>query len=204
MVGLDQPSRKKLEVRIAEMPLDAEVIHRRVLSSMTPEERDLIVFALKWVLWGSGEVTAVEVAEHYKQVYDLGAPNLLWYSDDARSSSFLSVNSASPTSGSDLNQSTHLPADPEIHDIICHLKALGRDFIRVDDDTGALSCQLSVQEWIYNESIHTKGRQTGSDPVFTKCINGQWLLTLPIPGTIFFAFLKILISLMIPLQIYLL
>ncbi|KAK6525944.1 hypothetical protein TWF281_010986 [Arthrobotrys megalospora] len=44
------------------------------LEALKPDERELIIHALKWAVWGVDTVSTLEIIEHYKQIYHSNTP----------------------------------------------------------------------------------------------------------------------------------
>ncbi|KAF3941473.1 Ankyrin-1 [Dactylella cylindrospora] len=176
VANLHQPSRASLDTRLNEMPSAMEGMYRKSLETLSPEERKLIVFALKWIVWGVGEITASEIVEHYKQVYEPDAPG-----EPEESPAPVSKEDV----GSEENEATEDADDPEISDTIYHLRSAGRDFFKFDDLTGTIDVHLSVREWVKAESRAFEGSTAKqSVPIFTKDGDGNWSVSFPIPPTV--------------------
>ncbi|KAF3906511.1 hypothetical protein ABW20_dc0107135 [Dactylellina cionopaga] len=67
--NLKQPSRDSLEKKIERLPAALGDIYMASLESLTPDEQDFIVSALKWVVWTISGVTAIELSDHYRDIY---------------------------------------------------------------------------------------------------------------------------------------
>ncbi|EGX47049.1 hypothetical protein AOL_s00097g95 [Orbilia oligospora ATCC 24927] len=68
VASLQEPSRMSLEARIKNLPSSVDEIYRRSLEGMKPSQRHLIIFALQWIAWSFSDITALEIAEHYRGV----------------------------------------------------------------------------------------------------------------------------------------
>ncbi|KAK6331630.1 hypothetical protein TWF718_002179 [Orbilia javanica] len=127
--NLREPSRMTLGKRIDSLPSRMEEIYRQSLEGMKASERNLIIFALRWVAWSSSGITALQIAEHYRGVYQ--NPN---DEDEA----YNDYNYSDPSQ------------DPEIQETISHLRTVGRDFFTFVEETEPITVHLSVREWIRN------------------------------------------------------
>ncbi|KAF3177944.1 hypothetical protein TWF751_001892 [Orbilia oligospora] len=67
--SLQVPSKMSLEARIKNLPSSVDEICRGSLEAMKPSEQHLIIFALRWIAWPFSEITALEIAEHYRGAY---------------------------------------------------------------------------------------------------------------------------------------
>ncbi|KAF3908002.1 hypothetical protein ABW20_dc0110413 [Dactylellina cionopaga] len=138
IANLQQPSKKSLEIRIRDLPSDIGEIYRKRLDLLTAEERLLVLFALKWVVWSVSDVTPIEIAEHFREVY--------WTKTDDSGSELASV-AASSVSERELR--AYDPSqDPEVREIISHLRHSGHDFFSFNTDTDPIVVHLSVREWV--------------------------------------------------------
>ncbi|KAF3937492.1 hypothetical protein ABW19_dt0200751 [Dactylella cylindrospora] len=131
--NLQQPSRKTLQQRIEALPSRIGEIYTQALNILTPEARTLVLFALRWIGWGVGNVSVLEIAEHFKESYR----------ESGQSEGTL-----------DNDTPEYDPrSDPEIREIISHLKTYGREFFRINEDTDPIEAHTSVREWIQKSSI---------------------------------------------------
>ncbi|KAF3926866.1 Ankyrin-1 [Dactylellina cionopaga] len=155
VANLQEPSKRSLEERIQTLPSNIEEIYGKSLELLTTEQRYLVLFALRWIGWAVSDVTAIEIAEHYKEIY--------WDKSPER---------GSDTSGS--NSSMHLdPAsNPEIREIISHLRIAGRDFFSFNADEDPITVHLTVREWIRNSSSPTLVLE-GAEAQLTKSTRGR-------------------------------
>ncbi|KAF3939314.1 Alpha-latrocrustotoxin [Dactylella cylindrospora] len=71
ITNLQQPSRLSLKKRLNDIPAVAKMgdVYRKGLESLTAEQRSLVIFALRWVVWGVSNITTVEIAQHYKETF---------------------------------------------------------------------------------------------------------------------------------------
>ncbi|KAK6524402.1 hypothetical protein TWF281_011310 [Arthrobotrys megalospora] len=139
IANLQEPSKKSLEARIKELEgRGLEDMYRRNLDVLTPGKRTLILFALKWVVWSVSDVTAIEIAEHFREVY--------------HDTEVLEETPSSPLEESSLStQADYDPSDdPEIREVISHLRTAGHDFFSFSSDNDPVTAHTSVREWIQN------------------------------------------------------
>ncbi|KAF3927122.1 hypothetical protein AA313_de0209394 [Arthrobotrys entomopaga] len=131
--NLEQPSRLSLRKRLKNLPTVAKMgeFYYKALEALTKEQRSLIVFALRWVVWSVSTITTTEIAQHYKEMF-------LDESED--SDEWLE-----PLAGGVDTR------DPDIIEIINHLQTAGRDFFTFGKD-GSIDTPRSVQEWIKEEA----------------------------------------------------
>ncbi|KAF3921351.1 Alpha-latroinsectotoxin [Dactylellina cionopaga] len=162
VANLQQPTKSTLQRKLRELPPAMEGMYRRSLEVLTSDERDLVIFALKWVVWGISPVTVLEIVEHYKQIYHPDG---------------------------DANSENDTPYDPssnaEVSDTRYHLYNVGRDFFQFDDVTDTISVHLSVKEWIYSEAAQFAELETKKNiPMFSINELGLFTLTVPIPASV--------------------
>ncbi|KAF3901329.1 Ankyrin-2 [Dactylellina cionopaga] len=170
--NLQQPSKESLEDRIQRLPAAIGEIYMQSIESLTPDEQELIVSALKWVVWSVSSLTVIEVSDHYRDVYKAAKA----------SNKYIELSTALPNSGTKMNSgldvenqaeaSKNLYAaeakklisedpyeDPEIKDIMYHLEDAGRDFFRFDRNTGLVSVDISIREWIQEDVPESSATQ---------------------------------------------
>ncbi|KAK6519525.1 hypothetical protein TWF281_003352 [Arthrobotrys megalospora] len=136
--SLNQPSKDPLEKKISRLPAAIGDVYMASLEALSPDEQELIVSALKWVVWSVAAVTVIEVSDHYRDLYSA-------YDED--------ITTQDTAADSSLSQLTDLIRenpyeDPEIKDVLYHLENAGRDFFRIDRNTGNVNVDISVREWI--------------------------------------------------------
>ncbi|KAK6537277.1 hypothetical protein TWF694_011469 [Orbilia ellipsospora] len=133
VANLQQPSKDSLDERIESLPSNLEGIYRKSLELLTAEQRSLVLFALRWIGWSESDISALEIAEHYKEYYSKPRTTDV-------ENNFKRGNLEFP-SPSD---------DPEIREIISHLRFSGRNFFTFNADEDPVTAHLSVREWIRN------------------------------------------------------
>ncbi|KAK6540908.1 hypothetical protein TWF694_008292 [Orbilia ellipsospora] len=139
VANLQQPSKKSLEMRIRDLPSDIGEIYRQRLDLLSAEERLLVLFALKWVAWSVSDVTPIEIVEHFREIYSTDEPGLI-------NSPELNFVTPSPPKE---NVADYNPSDdPDIRELISHLRHSGRDFFSFNTDRDPVVVHLSIREWI--------------------------------------------------------
>ncbi|EPS40190.1 hypothetical protein H072_5973 [Dactylellina haptotyla CBS 200.50] len=131
--SLQQPSKYSLEKRIRQLPAAIGDIYMASLEALAPDEQELIVTALKWVVWSVSSITFLEISDHYRDMYK--------EQDDE-----------SPESSHHSELETLIGdnpyKDPEVKDVLHHLENAGRDFFKLDAHTNFVNVDISVREWI--------------------------------------------------------
>lgn len=162
VANLREPSRMTLETRIAKLPSSVEEIYRRSLEGMKASERLLIIFALRWVAWSFSDITALEIAEHYRGVYR----------DPERDPEAYGVYDFSD-----------LSKDPEIRETINHLRVVGRDFFTFVEETEPITVHLSVREWVKKPLNLEKALPSGEmQAKVLNSIGGNFVFEVQIPA----------------------
>ncbi|KAK6502545.1 hypothetical protein TWF506_003125 [Arthrobotrys conoides] len=160
IANLQEPSKKSLKSRIKELEgRGLEDMYRRNLDVLSPGKRSLILFALKWVVWTVSDVTAIEIAEHFREVYhqsDTEVP------DD------------------NFTQADYDPSDdPEIREIISHLRTAGHDFFSFSSDNDPVTAHASVREWIQKGSSRPVNLE-GSEARIVKSVGGRLIFEIAV------------------------
>ncbi|KAF3923886.1 hypothetical protein ABW20_dc0103530 [Dactylellina cionopaga] len=182
VANLQQPTKSTLESKLSKLPPAMEGMYRRSLEVLTVDEQSLVVFALKWVTWGTRGISLLEVIEHYKEIYrsNESSGQTVSSSDDGKADK-LDLQS-SGQSGDDGPQ-YNLYSNPEISDTRFHLRNSGCDFFQFDDNTDSIDAHLSVIEWIQNEAKQfAEITNKPTAPIFKMDENGQWIVSFPVPG----------------------
>ncbi|EPS45548.1 hypothetical protein H072_429 [Dactylellina haptotyla CBS 200.50] len=179
IANLQQPTKSTLERKLLQLPPAIEGMYRRSLEVLTPDEQHLVVFALKWVVWGVRGISLLEIIEHYKEIYHpiprsrSGTPAL-----EGRS---LYQNGAPKP----VKKLSDPYSNPEVAETRYHLRNSGRDFFQFDDATDSIDAHLSVIEWIQSEASHMIGANSKkATPMVKMDENGQWTLSVAIPTTV--------------------
>ncbi|KAF3927870.1 hypothetical protein ABW20_dc0104489 [Dactylellina cionopaga] len=179
VANLQQPTKSTLETKLLELPPAMEGMYRRSLEVLTPDEQELVAFALKWVVWGGRDVPMLVVIEHYKGVY---------HSKDKPNYDLPSPKGENPSQSPAVRgiKPVYNPySNLEISETRYHLRSSGRDFFQIDDLTDSIDAHLSVIEWIQSEAKQfAETMNKPKRPVFKTDDNGEWILSLLIPTAI--------------------
>lgn len=187
---IDQPSRLSMSEKLEHLPLKIGAVYKKTLENLTPDQRDLVIFALKWVIWGASSVRISEIAEHYQRKY---------HRSDAlhRKHGGLIEDPVSPNDEhSDSNTGPNFipyynpEEDPDTRDTIHHLCKAGRDFFRFDLRLDSLDVHQSVREWVLGEAevfSKSKDRLNTLSPINGGSlqrdpISGMWCFQMMFPG----------------------
>ncbi|KAK6519085.1 hypothetical protein TWF281_003773 [Arthrobotrys megalospora] len=153
---LQQPSKLPLEKKIDQLPDSIGDIYMSSLEALTPSQQELVVTALKWIVWGVSGIHVTEISDHYRELYRVG-----------QSIEALEVGENVAVLGADNSEveSTVTPEDvsdllpfnegnlgPEVKEVIYHLGDAGRDFFRYDSVTGLVTVDISIREWITRDT----------------------------------------------------
>ncbi|KAF3919895.1 hypothetical protein ABW21_db0206847 [Orbilia brochopaga] len=164
IANLQQPSKETLDKRIQQLPSAIGDIYMASLESLTPDEQELIVSTLKWVVWGVSGINVIEISDHYRDLYrvnaaplrslgngveDISGERAPTYSDGPREGSNTSAVESQPVYSNPYD-------DPEIKDIMYHIENAGRDFFKFDRNTGLVSVDISIREWIQEDGNGSK------------------------------------------------
>ncbi|RVD82060.1 uncharacterized protein DFL_009903 [Arthrobotrys flagrans] len=157
IASLQQPSKESLETKIQRLPAAIGDIYMASLESLTPDEQELIVVFLKWVVWSLSGMTVIEISDHYRELYKDRSAHALPqnYGDGGGGGKDLEEGLPKDL-GYDAEITDLIAKDPyehpEIKDIIYHLENAGRDFFRIDRITGLVNVDISIREWIQEDS----------------------------------------------------
>ncbi|EGX48678.1 hypothetical protein AOL_s00079g317 [Orbilia oligospora ATCC 24927] len=160
IANLQEPSKRTLKARIKELEgRGLEDMYKRNLDVLSPGKRSLILFALKWVVWSVSDITAIEIAEHYKEVY---------HETEEPDGNFI--------------QPDYDPSDdPEIREIISHLRTAGHDFFSFSGDNDPVTAHASVGEWIQKGSSRPVNL-VGSEACIVKSVGGRLVFEIAVPS----------------------
>ncbi|KAF3902418.1 hypothetical protein ABW20_dc0105194 [Dactylellina cionopaga] len=145
---LQQPSKDSLDRKIQRLPAAIGEIYMQSIESLTPDEQELIVSALKWVVWSVAALTVVEVSDHYRDIFNRGGENEV-LGDTATAESLYATEVTKIVQDNPYE-------DPEVKDTTYHLENAGRDFFRLDRNTGLVGVDISIREWIQDSDPTTK------------------------------------------------
>ncbi|KAK6531904.1 hypothetical protein TWF694_003067 [Orbilia ellipsospora] len=138
-------------------------MYMTALESLTDDQQELIVTALKWIVWGVSGLTAVELSDHYREIYR-DANDRSWNilrEDDEEERTDHEIGGKAEDVGSKAVKSNEKPIsrpgmygsdDPEVMEVIHHLETTGRDFFKYDRNTGFVGVDISIREWIQGAS----------------------------------------------------
>ncbi|KAF3931115.1 hypothetical protein ABW20_dc0108053 [Dactylellina cionopaga] len=149
---LKQPSKDSLETNIKRLSSAIGDIYMGSLESLTPEEQELVVKTLKWVVWAVSGVTVIEISDHYRELYYEEAKNHDLTGHHTSETQGISQETLDATAELAKLIDVNPYEDPEIKDIIYHLENAGRDFFRFDRNSGVVGVDISIREWIQEDS----------------------------------------------------
>ncbi|KAF3928652.1 hypothetical protein AA313_de0207818 [Arthrobotrys entomopaga] len=192
IASLEQPSQLTLTQKLKNLPEGMDDLYRQRLEDLSFEEKKLVLIALKFIVWGFGNVSPVEIADQFKRVYDqdLEAPDI----DDISS---LAEKTESPIDPSGdratvVSKSNEAPtvkydpmSDPEIVETIYHLRKSGRDFLKFSENQTKVDVvHKTVRDWVQNEAEKIKKwHETAgaTKPKLSVNEKGELNISLPIP-----------------------
>ncbi|KAK6528584.1 hypothetical protein TWF281_009823 [Arthrobotrys megalospora] len=196
IASLEQPSQLTLFQKLKNLPEGMDDLYRQRLEDLNHEEQKLVLVALKFVVWGFGGITTVEIAEQFKRVYydaPEGTDSQSLQSDDedgesedeevvARDDSALQESNETPeedTEGYDAME------DPEIAETVYHLTKCGRDFFKFSNNQRDIDVvHKTVRDWVQNEAekmLKWYEKAETSRPQVTVNEKGELNVSLPIP-----------------------
>lgn len=192
VANLQQPTKSTLEAKLKQLPPAMEGMYKRSLESLTADEQSLVVFALKWIVWGVGTMKTQVIVEHFKEIFrprEVEEIGLLPTKSET-GKTFLSAGpwldkkKETGEGEEEKEEEEYDPkTDPEIKDTIYHLRNAGRDFFQFDDVTGMVDVHLSVKEWIQSEAkAYEDSMANIQPPAFVRDAAGNWTMSVPIPG----------------------
>ncbi|KAK6495093.1 hypothetical protein TWF481_003121 [Arthrobotrys musiformis] len=151
---LQQPSKLPLEQKVDTLPDSIGDIYTSSLEALTPSQQELVITALKWIVWGVSGIHVIEISDHYREIYE----GVSKFDETILESTAPSGDrSDSEVSGIFDDESDSLPfreenLGPEVKEVIYHLRDSGRDFFRYDPMTGLVTVDISIREWITKDS----------------------------------------------------
>ncbi|KAF3916746.1 hypothetical protein ABW20_dc0107274 [Dactylellina cionopaga] len=160
IANLQQPSKDSLDKRIKQLPTAIGDIYMSSLESLTPDEQELIVTTLKWVVWTVSGVTILEITDHYREFYRTTVGNGVDEENETHAKEAEKPHAEG--SNQDLEGVVSKPIytnpydDPEIKDVIYHVENAGRDFFKFNRNTGLVSVDISVREWVQEDNPGSK------------------------------------------------
>ncbi|KAF3932534.1 Ankyrin-3 [Dactylellina cionopaga] len=187
IASLEQPSQLTLTQKLKNLPEGMDDLYRQRLEDLSFEEKKLVLVALKFIVWGFGSVTTLEIAEHFKRVYED-------VSEDVEPSSPVigneeedekSEDTAVPSSSEAARRDYDAMEDPEIAETVYHLSKAGRDFFKFSNNQKDIEVvHKTVRDWVKNEAdkIKTWHETTGAaKPKLAINEKGELNISLPIP-----------------------
>ncbi|KAK6498198.1 hypothetical protein TWF506_004437 [Arthrobotrys conoides] len=153
---LKQPSKLPLDKKIETLPDSIGDIYMSSLEALTPNQQELVVTALKWIVWGVSGIHISEISDHYREIYQHGH-----IAGESSSENMpLDCNPEDnplAIANCDLSPFREENLGPEVKEILNHLRDGGRDFFRYDPDTGLVTVDISIREWVTNDTATTSG-----------------------------------------------
>ncbi|KAK6331349.1 hypothetical protein TWF730_004430 [Orbilia blumenaviensis] len=182
---LNQPSKMPLDQKLMELEKTTTMgeVYKSTLEALTIDQRDLVIFALKWVVWSFSTVTVAEIAEHYQNFYRVKVEDKGIQSRGELESK--DPNEENASQGAQIIQFREPREDPNIREITHHLYTAGRDFFKFDEHQISIDVHESVREWIFSEAKGSPGKmglfkmKTGAN--WQKDKTGQWTLNITLP-----------------------
>ncbi|KAK6360084.1 hypothetical protein TWF730_006238 [Orbilia blumenaviensis] len=204
IASLEQPSQLTLFQKLKNLPEGMDDLYRQRLEDLSHEERKLVMVALKYVVWGFGGITTLEIAEHFKRVYhdslDVGEINSTEgdREDEEQSEDEDETTAeaqALPAAAQDESSGEegecesfevyNAMNDPEIAETVYHLTKSGRDFFKFSNNQTDIDVvHKTVRDWVQNEAERTAKwyeKSETSRPKVTVTDAGELNVSLPIP-----------------------
>ncbi|KAK6501013.1 hypothetical protein TWF506_003768 [Arthrobotrys conoides] len=211
IASLEQPSQLTLFQKLKNLPDGMDDLYRQRLEDLNHEEQRLVLTALKFVVWGFGGITTVEIAEQFKKIYHAppkgGDDKSLKDEDDSddddeEETSTIKEAMASKDAVTDEEKSSPLVNgtaedaeekpegydamdDPEIAETVYHLTRCGRDFFKFSNNQTDIDVvHKTVRDWVQHEAEKMAKWYEKSDasrPQITVTEKGELNVTLPIP-----------------------
>ncbi|EPS42592.1 hypothetical protein H072_3386 [Dactylellina haptotyla CBS 200.50] len=138
---LQQPSKETLDKKIQRLPAAIGEIYMQTIESLTPDEQELIVTTLKWVVWSVTSLTVIEISEHYRDIFK--------EESKLKEEESTKMNLYTTEVMKLIRKNPY--EDPEVKDTAYHLENAGRDFFRLDRNTGLVNVDISIREWIQDD-----------------------------------------------------
>ncbi|KAF3152175.1 hypothetical protein TWF569_003213 [Orbilia oligospora] len=152
IASLQQPSKESLETKIQRLPASIGDIYMSSLESLTPDEQELVVVFLKWIVWSVSGMTVIEISDHYRELYKDRSLSNLAQDDDGGIEELEELPQNLEYDAEIKDLITKDPYEnPDVKDIIHHLENAGRDFFKLDKNTWVVSVDISIREWIRDD-----------------------------------------------------
>ncbi|KAK6345737.1 hypothetical protein TWF718_007644 [Orbilia javanica] len=199
IASLEQPSQLTMFQKLKNLPDGMDELYRQRFEDLSHEEQKLVLLALKFVVWGFGGITTVEIAEHFKRVYhelpkgsdalSLGGEDEEDEEDEEEATT--EKEKDSPESSEPPENLVEKPEeydamdDPEIAETVYHLTRCGRDFFKFSNNQMDIDVvHKTVRDWVQNEAERTEHWYEKFDkgrPQVTVNEKGELNVTVPIP-----------------------
>ncbi|KAF3250066.1 hypothetical protein TWF217_003658 [Orbilia oligospora] len=151
IANLQQPSKESLEKKVQRLPAAIGAIYMSSIEALSPDEQEFIVSALKWVVWSVSGITVIEISDHYRELYQRNRDTDLRHYGETEQ---IDQNPIFSKIRQLIKKNPY--QDPEIKDIIYHLENAGRDFFKFDRNTGIVGVDISIREWIQEDTKLSK------------------------------------------------
>ncbi|KAK6526838.1 hypothetical protein TWF281_010035 [Arthrobotrys megalospora] len=185
IANLQQPSKDTLEKRIKRLPSAIGEIYMASLESLTVDEQEFVVTALRWVVWSVSGLSVLEISDHYKEIYKGPGPSSGDASSDSDERDTETIKHQRPQDKENTEHQAGVekmgdqdtkkrnqdsissegnsepeyasPYDhPEVKDTIYHIENAGRDFFKFDRNTGVVNVDISIREWVQQDDSNLK------------------------------------------------
>ncbi|EPS43039.1 hypothetical protein H072_2973 [Dactylellina haptotyla CBS 200.50] len=199
IASLEQPSQLTLTQKLKNLPEGMDDLYRQRLEDLSFEEKKLVLVALKFIVWGFGGITTVEIAEHFKRVYEkeyetTNEDNLQSPTNaetlaniDKENTSGHEDDPSAIANGASL-QGYDPMSDPEIVETIYHLTKSGRDFFKFSNNQKNIDVvHKTVRDWVENEAERIRKWHETSEaarPKISMSDNGELNVTLSVPPSL--------------------
>ncbi|KAF3919801.1 hypothetical protein ABW20_dc0109294 [Dactylellina cionopaga] len=148
IANLQQPSKESLERKVQNLPAAIGQIYMSSIESLSPDEQELVVTALKWVVWSVSAIDVMVISDHYRELYK--------YKSEELPQGAIAMHQRLYASEMAKLVEKNQYEDPEIKDIIYHIENAGRDFFRFDKNTGIVGVDISIREWVQEDTKGSK------------------------------------------------
>ncbi|KAK6537235.1 hypothetical protein TWF694_011431 [Orbilia ellipsospora] len=187
IANLEQPSKMTLVQKLKNLPKGMDALYRQKLDNLTIEEKKLVTEALRIVVFGCGNITTIEIAEHFKGTYNASTDSELdpLAAEDQRESGVEGEGSPSQTTDETSEAEYDAMSDPEIVETVYHLTKCGRDFFKFSNNQRDIDViHKTVRDWVRSEAEKlSKWHETRQNfiPRITVDEKGGASMTVPIP-----------------------
>ncbi|EPS44961.1 hypothetical protein H072_946 [Dactylellina haptotyla CBS 200.50] len=175
IANLEQPSRLTLAQKLKKLPNGMNDLYHQRMESLSLEEKRLVSEALRYLVWGFGNLTTIEIAENFKRIYDASFEDQEVAAADDLSSNEPTTEKYDPS------------ADPEILETIYHLTKCGRDFFKFSNNQKDIDVvHKTVRDWVKAEAEKKAELQAANSvevPSFVVNEKGELKMMVSIPST---------------------